>query len=222
MNSLTLDNVGYWLRTCPQWIAFRVSDKAKAWIEDLAQRRADNGDRQGWKSKTPGDSREFHVAGAAAEWMVCHVYAGKMGCLYSNFSGDLNRFGDVCVDGHALEVKSSRSNSKAMWSLVENEDKFKRFPFMHERPYVHCITCLYPEILILTGWAWGRDVAQGKVFVARAGHRIVVLDQSKLREPLSLHRHLRIEVPEVVTVSKLDEWIVASKDGTSHMGDLNA
>lgn len=190
---LTHGNLDSFLNMNRNWVPIDVSETAYAWIVENAKRRARNGDSRGWRSKTEkSDSFEYHLSGMASEWST-YVFTGiPPARITSASSCELNE-GDHVSGAVTIESKSSPKPDSQRWSLVENE---RKFPGHSDRVYLHSITALLPKTVIVTGWAYGREILEKGERRDGYSGKILVMPRHFLRSPHTLHVSIGIQRPK--------------------------
>ena len=75
--------------------------------------------------------------------------------------------------------------------LIANADQLNTDE-KRQRPYVQVLTGFWPKCAIVTGWAWGYEIAAGRRGMHSGnGHQVLILDHVALRPPASLFNELR-------------------------------
>lgn len=166
----------------PDWIAVNVLPEEEKKIDSLGIQRNENGKKLGWVSTTPDDSDKWDMEGMRGEWAASLVYNLPIGRITSKKKSELNS-GDL---SDWIEVKASSQMDERKWDMIENVRALKP-----ERSYIGSITCFWPKWVIIIGWAWGHEIADGRAITGRKGQPILVLDRSKLRTPFSLFDEIR-------------------------------
>lgn len=197
MKEMNFENAPNFFYDNPHWISMAVSKDAEDWIVAKGKERNEHAKLRGWKSKTDGDAERFHIAGVAGEWACSWAFKGKMNTHAGETRVSL-AMGDIRFpDKSPVEIKCPRDAKPDRWDLIENAEKFKSFPDMLHRPYINCLFCLFPQFMVITGWAWGRDVYNGLSRTHGANkHEVRVLRFNQLRSPEELYSVFRIEKPD--------------------------
>lgn len=169
----------------PHWWFINLLAGEYEKLQALGRERNENGKTLGWKSKTSDTSDKWNVSGIAGEWAVSLVINKPVGCITSKNASWLNAVGDV----GPCEVRTSTGNTLAGWDLGSFGHAIKP-----DRPYVHAISCLLPEWMILTGWSWGHEIAASKKARKAAHHTdsIYWLEQRELRNIKTLFDEIKV------------------------------
>lgn len=168
----------------PDWWFVKVLDEDKDQIEVFAAMRNKNGKQRGMKSKTKDLKDDWNISGMAGEWAASLAYNLPIGRILGSSKQELNR-GDL---SDWVEVKSSRYPDSSRWNLVVNEDQLYL-----DRVYINTLTYLWPEWVIVQGWAWGEKInSLGRRSVhGDTQHSIWILDQRELSAPSLLFDEMR-------------------------------
>ena len=176
--------------TYPQYWFVKLLPEEAEKLRKMGKARNENGKANGWKTKTPDESDKFHVLGIAGEFAVALIFNEPVGTITSRSARFLNEVGDV---GGFIEVRTSTKSDPRSWDLGGFEDAVKP-----ERAYVHCLGHLFPEFVVVTGWAWGKEIlASEKVRIARHApdKAIRFLEQDRLRKVSTLFDEVKIKHP---------------------------
>jgi hypothetical protein len=181
MTRLTHENLDAVLDQNPEWVLWTVTEEDARWIEDMASRRNRESNGRGWVSRTTDLSNEWHRSGLAGELAVSEYLDIPIKTVLGYSKEEVNE-GDV---GEIVEVKSSRSDTSNRWGLVVNDDHLNE-----DRIYVQTLTCLFPDFVIITGWAYGWEIDELGTHAKHSGtgHGIRILDQKFLRPLTTLNR----------------------------------
>ena len=182
MNELTLENLTSWKGRNPHWwVVNPLMPDDVDWIEAAGKERNASGKAKGWVSKTKDADDRWHVMGTAGEWAASLVLNLKIGKITGSIE-ELHQggIGDLC------EVRTSIGKLKWQWDLGGFESVVKR---KLGRPWVHAIGALYPDTLIVTGWAWGWEILKSdktRLVEFRPSDPIRFLEQPQLRDMKTL------------------------------------
>lgn len=182
LNNLTIENLWQWRQRFPHWVIVKpIFENEIAWIKEAAAARQQNGMAQGFKNRAASDSTEWHEAGLIGELAAALFYRAKIARVTARTARELN-MGDLGGHGDFIEVKTTRGENPWRWDLLETERYIKP-----HRAYVNALSCVFPEAVILTGWAWGYEFLEGST-IERGVHGLKVraISPEKQRTPNSL------------------------------------
>lgn len=190
MKILTQENMSEWARQNKDWWLIYLMKEEAAWIEEKGIERWENGKEMaklyGWKDRSSDETPASNIAGVAGEFATAFVYNQPMGFIVSNSKKKLAQ-PDV---GAFIDVKTRKENYPYKWDLAVNLDQLKA-----DRAYVKCLGCLFPEWVIVCGWAWGHEVKAWNSTDEHSGnhHGFYLYPREKLRAPSTLFDHITHE-----------------------------
>lgn len=176
--------------TYPHYWFVKILPEEAEKIRKMGKARNENGKSNGWKTKTPDETDKYHVIGVAGEFAVALIYNESVGAITSRSARFLNEIGDV---GGFIEVRTATKTDPRSWNLGGFENVLKP-----ERAYVNCLGHLFPEFVVVTGWAWGSEILSEGVqrYAKHAPDNVLrFLDRDKLRTVSSLFDEIKIRKP---------------------------
>lgn len=190
---LTEGSLGIYCTKYPHWVPVKVLPEDYIILEAMGHERTENGKKQGFKNRAKDKSGAADIAGIAGEWAASLLYNRAITNITSADPSELNRTGDL--EG-GIELRASRGSLPWQWDLGSNRSTLKP-----ERIYVHTIACLLPHWVIITGWAYGHEIAKSKKvkYAANTGDDPIYFLEQPLKDPLSLFDI--INTPNLLTLN---------------------
>lgn len=164
-----------------RWWVVNILKEEVEKIKKLGAERNRFGNSKGWKTKAPNEGSLYHEVGLAGEYAASLVLNQRI----ASITGEIEhlRSGDLLG---GIEVKTSLGDEPSKWDLSARASAIKG---MEERVFVHCIGCWWPEYMVVTGWAYGKEIlASTKTRFAPhlPDEKVFFLEQSKLKDINSL------------------------------------
>lgn len=92
-------------------------------------------------------------------------------------------------DGTPVDFKCINGMMNYSWDLIEFDSVFQN-PSKLTGVYVNCLSCLYPEMIVITGWVWAHELADARLGrFGRVNRKARIYERKRLRPPKTLKEY---------------------------------
>jgi hypothetical protein len=151
MHTLTLDNMSWWRQRYPHWVWLKTAEEDVSMINKYGAKRKAHAKANNFRATAKDDSDRWDIAGVAGEWAASRYLNIPIRNLFTTDVSAM-KDGDIC---DWIEVKTRTEASAWKMDLADNE---RYIIGKEDRAYIACSACLYPEWVVILGWAWGHEL----------------------------------------------------------------